>query len=410
MSVIWIINQYGGIPRVGIQGRHYQFASRFSKLGHEVTLFSAKYHHHKRYDAASTDVKREKPMPGFEVVWLNSINYKSANSILRFINWFVFAINLLFFRPRDLKKPDLIYYSSLSLIGSIAAEILSKYYRIPYIYEERDIWPLTLVEIKSVSRRNPIVVFLNMIQSRAYRNADLVISPLPGLRNYIRSKKIQENDFLWVPNGCTDVEKNTINLQENNISKLIKRSKFSVGYVGSFGRANRIDVLLRAAQIIQDKSDVQFFLFGSGALIDEHKKFVSDNGLRNVHFLGTVDRSFVPEIYRLVDVCYLGWGDYKMYDFGVSANKLSEYMFHGKPVLHSYSGGYDFVSMSGGGLTVPVCDPKLVADALLKFENLPRSELTNIGLNGMQFATKNFDYDIIFDNLIRKLKEKSWVR
>ena len=409
MSVIWIVNQYGGIPRVGIHSRHYQLARRFADKGHSVFLFSANNHHHKACDGKSRNIERENVQFGFDMVWLFTLQYKSSQSIIRFINWFVFAFSLFFLRPRNIPKPDVIYYSSLSLIGSVAAELISKFYGIPYIYEERDIWPLTLHEIKSVSRYNPIAVFLSLIQRRAYRKADLVISTLPGLQDHIRSKNIVENSFLWLPNGCTELTPIVLSDADQRILKKIKTSKFSVCYVGSLGRANRIDILLEAARILRDQPDVEFFLFGGGVLCEEYKVFVRENGLTNVHFLGPVDRSLVPEIYSKVDVCYLGWGDYKMYNYGVSANKLSEYMFFGKPILHSYSGKFDFVEQSGGGITVPACDPKAVATGVTKLQQLSNANLMKMGQNSSDFAERHFDYDLIFEKLNQTLKNKSWI-
>ena len=409
MSTIWIINHYGGIPRVGIYGRHYQLAARFSEIGHEVVLFSARNHHHKRDENDTQDIIEETVAPGLRMVWIYTMKYHSAMSILRFLNWFIFAFNLLFFRPSSLPRPDIIYYSSLSLIGSISAELISKFYCIPYVYEERDIWPLTLIEVKSLSRFNPLVALLNCIQNRAYRKADLVISTLPGLQDHIRAKNIIEKDFLWLPNGCAEVKAAPIKERERAIIQDLQSAKFSIGYVGSFGKANRIDILLNAAKILQYKSQTEFFLFGSGASLSHHKEFVEKHNLTNVHFFDTVDRSFVLEIYRCVDVCYLGWGNYKMYDFGISANKLAEYMFYGKPVLHSYSGGYDFVKQSRGGITVDAGSAENVAKGVIDLEKLSKDRLEKLGRNSAEFGAKNFDFDMIFNNLNDKFSKNKWI-
>ena len=181
MAVIWIINQYGGIPRAGIHGRHYQFAKRLSSSGNKVYLICASNHHFLNHKSVLNHNRIETVSENRSVLWLRTINYSNSNSLMRFMNWFVFALRLLFIKTDgEIQKPDIIYYSSLSLIGSISAEMLSKRYGTPYIFEERDIWPMTLTEIKSISHKNPLVLFLQALQIRAYRKADRIVSPIPA--------------------------------------------------------------------------------------------------------------------------------------------------------------------------------------------------------------------------------------
>lgn len=403
MAVIWIINQYGGIPRVGIAGRHYQFAKRLSENGHKVYLICGSSHHHQNKEERRRRKKTEVVAENFSVVWLKTLQYNNSNSPLRFANWFVFALKLFFLGTRKIEAPDIVYYSSLSLVGTLSAEFQSKRFGVPYIFEERDIWPLTLKEIKSVSRHNPFVVFLQMLQDRAYKRADLVVSPIPGVVEHIKQRKIGAQDFLWLPNGCNQPPSKELSDYEHKVLEEIKSCDFSLGYVGSFGNANRLGVLLEAAARLKDISSVEIILIGSGALHEEHKKFVIENGLTNVKIFDKISRSAVFECYKLFDVCYIGWGNYKMYDFGTSANKVSEYMSAGRPILQSYSGQFDIVESSGSGITVDADCPKSVSDGIQKFASMDKAKLEEMGLNALKCADEDFRYDSISKRLMEKI-------
>lgn len=396
MAVVWIINQYGGIPSAGISGRHYQFCTRLSKCGHKVYLFSASYHHHLNVRATTCiKPKLERVDKDFFMVWLKTFRYKSSNSFGRFANWLVFAFNMLFGRPKDICKPDIIVYSSLSPIGALSAELLAKLYKVPFVFEVRDLWPLTLQEIKSISRYNPISVALQIIQDRAYRKADLVISSLPGIGDHINSRNIVGKEFLWLPNGSSSPDDTKINAEDFSVLNSLDRDSFTVGYAGSFGHANHIDVLLEASKYLLKRPNIKIVLIGAGALLEDYKQYILDHSLTNVEIYGRMSRNAVLEAYKMFDVCYIGWGDYKMYDYGTSANKMSEYMSAGKPILNRYSGRYDFVKENGCGLSVCSNSAREVADAIIKFDTMTASELETMSENSLKFAKNTFDYDEI---------------
>jgi glycosyltransferase involved in cell wall biosynthesis len=313
---------------------------------------------------------------------------------------------MVFGKPKGICKPDIIIYSSLSPIGAISAELLAKFYKVPFVYEVRDIWPLTLQEIKAVSRKNPVSLFLQLLQDRAYRNARLIISSLPGVGTHIDSRNIFNKEFLWLPNGCGLPEKLDANEKELDVIKSIDKDLFTIGYVGSFGYANRMLVLLEAAKYLLISPNIKIILIGSGSLLEEYSQYIIDNSLTNVSIFGKMSRNSIFEAYKKFDVCYIGWGDYKMYDYGTSANKLSEYMIAGKPILNSYSGKYDFVKENNCGITVDSDCSKDVANAILQLYSMQSCDLDAMGENALRFAKNTFDYDDIAKTLeCRLLKE-----
>ena len=83
------------------------------------------------------------------------------------------------------------------------------------------------------------------------------------------------------------------------------------------------------------------------------------------------------------DVCYIGLTADPLFKFGVSPNKLFDYLISGKPVLYGIdSGKFKPVERYDAGLTVPAEDPQALADAIRRIHAMPEQERRRMGENG----------------------------
>ena len=170
------------------------------------------------------------------------------------------------------------------------------------------------------------------------------------------------------------------------------------------GNANNVDALLEAAVLLRDFTQIKIVLIGDGALRSKHEKFICDNGLDNVRIFNKVSRYAVFQAYNLFDVCYIGWGDYKMYEYGTSANKIAEYMSAGRPILQSYSGKHDIVADTQCGITVRANCPLSIANAIKKLFETDDDEMRRMAENALSKAHEIFDYDKITSILEKDIR------
>ncbi|HRV05220.1 MAG TPA: glycosyltransferase WbuB, partial [Candidatus Ratteibacteria bacterium] len=105
----------------------------------------------------------------------------------------------------------------------------------------------------------------------------------------------------------------------------------------------------------------------------------------------------------LFDVCYIGWRDKNLYRYGVSANKLFDYMYSGKPILHSFNGKGDIVQITNCGITVKAENPEAIADGIMKLYNMSKEERKKLGENGKNYVVKYFNYEFLAGKLSRVL-------
>jgi glycosyltransferase involved in cell wall biosynthesis len=100
----------------------------------------------------------------------------------------------------------------------------------------------------------------------------------------------------------------------------------------------------------------------------------------------------MPALLELVDACFIGWQKKALYRFGISPNKVLDYMMAGKPIIQAAAEGNDLVSLSNCGLTVPSENPSAIAAAVKELMNYPLSEREAMGLRGRQYVQLHHDY------------------
>ena len=402
-KTIWIINQYASTPEYGYAGRSFYFAKELASKGHKVYLITASYTHLLIKPPTVSENFTVQDINGFKLVWVKMPEYATAHDKKRILNWFLFSHKIKQL-PTILKcAPDAIMYSSPSLVGYLGAKKLAKKCKAKLILDIRDIWPLTLIKIGNISPYHPFICLLSFIEKKAYLGSDVVVSNLKYAVKHMTSLGMNPNKFTWIPNG---VDLNEVEKPEplpQVYLDLFPQNRFIVGYTGTFGLANDISTLIAAAALIQQKdSDISFVLIGSGREKEELKQGIQSLGLKNVTLLDPISKKQVQTALHHFDVLWVGAKKTDLYDFGVSPNKLFEYLFAQKPIIYSIeSGDFKPILEHNCGVQTPAENPHALAEAILHLKQLPVSTRNQLGANGLNAAQTNYTYQ----NLTNKLEK-----
>lgn len=390
---IWIINQYTSTPETAYGGRHYYFATSLARLGYNVHLIGASYTHFlKEPIHVEGDFKIEEIQENFSFVWIKVAQYPEAHSKKRIANWFTFAWKLP--KLQDvLPKPDVILYSSPSLVGYLGAEKLAKKLNVPLAFEVRDIWPLTLCELGGYSASHPFIKLLQWIEKRAYKNSDFVISNLKNSYEHMQSLGMNTSKFTWIPNGFLKEEvENAEPLEARTIEQLPK-DKFVIGYAGTFGVANALDSLISAASQLTQYPDIAFALVGQGKLKADLQNQVTKLGLENIYFVDAIPKVQVQSVLQTFDVCYIGLTKDPLFRFGVSPNKLFDYLYSGKPIIYAIDSGlYTPVADAQAGIQIEPENAQQIVKAVLEMYNMTPEQRVEMGRNGHKEAVNSYEY------------------
>lgn len=387
---IWLICQYAGSPTMGMNYRPYYFAREFIALGHRVTVVSGSYSHQfqRLPELSSTYTKAE--VDGVPYLWIRTPRYASSSDPKRALSWAVFAARLATLPRRGLDKPDVIIVSSPAPYPIFPAARLAKRYGAALVFEERDLWPLSLIELGGYAPSHPVIRLTQAAEDFALRHADLVVVPLPNAFEHFRTRGLKAERFLHISNG---VEESAALLSVAGASADQPADRpFTALYAGSFHARNSAMVFIQAARLLAERgSAVRICFIGKdGGGLAAMK--AAAQGLGNVEFLEAVPRTAMARVLATVDVCLAATRASGLYRFGISLTKLFDYMAAAKPVVLSTNASGDLVSAHGFGLTVPPEDPVAVARALDCLASMPRAELTAMGDKGRKELLASYTY------------------
>lgn len=401
-KTIWIIHQEGSTPDTGMGGRHYYLGEELAKLGYKVYLIVASYCHTMRKPPLIKDkFLIEKREDNFYFVWVKVPPYKGAHSKQRVINWFLFAWRIqLLKKYLTGVKPDTILCTSPPLVPFLGARRLAKYFNTKLVFEVRDIWPLTLIELGGYSSFHPFIMLMQWIERRAYRDAEIVISNLKYSVEHMQSKGMNPSKFYWIPNGFSLTEVSHQSCLPKKIAAQLPSNKFLIGYAGTLGLANCLEHFIQAAYLLRNNSEISFVLVGEGDYKDKLKQEADDLNLNNVHFIDAVPKAQVQAVLACFDVCYISLKKQNLFKYGVSPNKLFDYFYSGKPIIYGVdSGRYRPVHDNQAGIEIEPENPEAIKEAILQLFEMPAEQRNELGYNGKNFVLEQYEYG----NLAEKL-------
>lgn len=407
MKTFWLINQYSSTPETAMGGRHYYLAQELAKKGHQIYVIAGRYSHLLRKPKQFNEKYLiEQIAPNFSFVWVNLPDYQEAHNRQRVINWFKFSWALKSLPLVFSSRPDIVLYSSPSPIGYLGAKFLANKFKAKFIFEVRDIWPLTLIELGGYSPKHPFVRFMQWIEDRAYKKSDFVFSNLFNAVEHMQTRGLNREKFHWIPNGISLSEVMNSEPINTEISSQLPNNKFIVGYTGTIGVANAIDDLIDAAKLLSEHSEIHFVLVGSGKEKENLAQKVSDLKLKNITFIEAIPKKQIQSMLNIFDVCYIGWQKNSLYRFGIAPNKLPEYLFAGKPIIHAFSGKGDIVERAKAGLTIDAENPEFIVNAILQLYHLPAHERQAMGERGREYVLQHLDYSKIATKLEKIVLQK----
>ncbi len=386
---IWLINHYALTPEQAGGTRHYDIASELIRRGHDVTIIASSFHYAtfnemKNYPEQS-DFLIEM-IDGVRFVWVRTKPYQ-GNGIGRVRNMLEFTWKLRHLRELELRKPEIIVGSSVHLFAVYGAYRLAKHYSVPFVMEVRDIWPQTLIDM-GVSKWHPFVLLLRWLEPFLYRHADMIITLLPRAVEHIETFGIDPRKIIWVSNG--------VDMRPTENVPAVQRlnpKQFNVLYTGTMGTANNLEVLIAAAERLKALKDITITLVGSGplkAVLEQKAAHLS-----NVTFLSPVPKIEIPQLLKESDVLFVGLKDLPLYRFGMSMNKVFDYMGAAKPIVFASNVPENPVQKAQAGIIVAPDDADSIANALQTLYNDTIEVRESMGHNGLSYVKEHFGIDII---------------
>lgn len=358
-------------PEMGAPAaRTYEHARHWAALGHEVRVITGFPNHPTgiiRPEYQGYFVKRER-VDGIEL--LRTWVYCAANKgfFKRVLNFLSFFLSSFVLGSLMTGRPDVVVGTSPQFFCAVSAYLLSVLKRAPFVFEVRDIWPQSAVELGAL--RNPLIVkALEAIEMFLYRRARLIVVVAESTRPYLLSRGIPAEKIRIVPNGIDAGYLESAVATPVEIREQYGLSdRFVVSYIGTHGMSHALDTVLKAAAKLQEDDSIVFLFVGEGAEKDNLKRMAAELGLKNTIFVNEQPRGRLLAFYRASDVSL---APLKRLDIfrKVLPSKLFELMGTGCPVICSVEGeAAALVEKSGGGICIEPENAGSLVEAIMRMK------------------------------------------
>lgn len=415
---IWILNHYAGSMYWAKGGRHYYLAKYLIQNGYKPIIFASNIKHGtgERYFEYKGLFHIEKDKEsGITFVFVKSCSYKD-NGNKRILNMIDFYRNIK--RTSNaiiptLRNPDIIYASSVHPLTLVAGIQIAKKNHIKCISEVRDLWPESIVVYSKKFRpKGFIIKGLYYGEKWIYKKSDALIYTMAGGRQYIINKgwdteqggPVKLEKVYHINNGV-DLEKFDKNIKDYFYEdpELDDRGIIKIVYTGSIRRVNNLGIILNAAKSFLHKN-VRFLIWGTGDELERLKERVIEEGITCVKFKGVVEKKYIPSILSRADINLVHWETSSILKYGVSYNKLFEYLAAGKPIFSTVAPGYSLIKKYKCGIEAKNDSEKEITRSLNHLIDLDQDKKIELGKNARR-ASEDFDFKALTKSLINIIED-----
>lgn len=391
---ILYIHQYFKTPEEGGAIRSYYLAKGLVEAGHKVTMITS--HNELTYKKMLVD--------GIYVHYLPvpySQDFSKWKRIQAFL-WFAWYACL---KAPLFKHADRVYATSTPLTVGLTALYYRWRYRIPYLFEVRDLWPEAPIQM-GVFRNRWLKNYLRKWEKRIYHQARALVALSPDIERHIR-RIVPRKPIYLIPNmaDCQFFRKSEPNIYHE--VQFGVEDKFVVTYFGAIGKVNHLEYVLAAAEACQRKglSGVHFLIVGQGSELPRLKKIASKQKIGNVSFVDHQNKYGLLSVLNVTDAAYISFADCPVLQSN-SPNKFFDALAAGKMCVTNTPGWIaQLIEDNRCGIYTPPQQPEQFVAQIAPFVT-DRSLLDAYQSNARALAEREFAKERQIEILQNALKQE----
>jgi len=301
-------------------------------------------------------------------------------------------------------KQDIIIATSPQFFVAVAGYVISRIKRIPFIFEVRDIWPESIIQL-GIMKNKFIIKILESLEIFLYRRAIHIVGVAESTVKILNNRGIPSEKISIIKNGV-DLDLFDQRVDGNLLrSKLNLNEKFIISYIGTLGLSHALDTVLDTAKILTKNDKIRFLFIGEGA---EKKNLIQKArslNLDNVVFLDQILKDELPEYYAISNMVLVTLRNLPLFKC-VIPSKIFEIMAMAKPILISVEGESQNVVVENAKAGISVA-PENAQDLARQIIQIHENKelLYTLGGNGRKFVERYFDRNKLADRYLKLIQD-----
>jgi colanic acid biosynthesis glycosyl transferase WcaI len=370
------------------------FARALAGRGHDVQVLTGypNYPGGRIYEGFKVRLFESTEVQGISILRVALYPSHDNSAFRRLLNYTSFAISAAVIGPFAVRRAEVMYVYHPPASVALPALLIGKLRGIPIVYDIQDLWPDTLRATGMVNSK--ILLWLVEKWSQlTYRGVDRIVVLSGGFKKALVARGVPESKIEIIHNWSHEDLILPILKSESLAQNLGLADRFNILFAGTMGKAQGLDAVISAAEILRHGyPKIQFVLVGGGVEVDRMKRLVKDKALTNVVFLPRRPPSEIAGILMLADVLLVHLRKDPLFRITIPS-KVQTYLSVGKPILVGVEGdAAEIVTKAKAGVAYDPEFPSELADACVRLYQLPKSDRDQMGINGRSYYQDHLSF------------------
>jgi glycosyltransferase involved in cell wall biosynthesis len=396
MKILILTQWYPPEPALQLQ----ELAQTLQTSGHEVMVLTGfpNYPSGTLYPGYRLRWRQRETVAGVPVLRVSLYPEHGRSGAGRVLNYVSFALSSALLGPWLLKRPSVIFVYHPPLTIGLPAFVLSRLWRVPFVYQIQDMWPETLSATGMLT--NPQVLrWVGQFARWVYARAKSILVISPGFRCNLLDKGVPASKVHFIPNWVDTETYHPAEPEPELAAELGLAGRFNIMFAGNVGEAQGLETVIEAANLLRHLRDIQFVIVGDGIALPGLQQAAQVRNLSNVRFLGRYPDHAMSRLYALADVLLVHLKDDPLFRITIPHKTLA-YLATGKPILAAVSGdAADLITNEGAGLACPPSDPVALAETVHRFRALGPDELCRMGKRGLAVVQEKYKRPMVISQI-----------
>lgn len=346
----------------------------------------------------NNEINREK-INDIEVIRIPIYPNHSTSLVGRLINQISFLISGIFV-IKKLTQFEIIFATSPPLTVGLLGFIIAKVKQTPFIFEVRDLWPESAIQVGLI-KRSWFTATINNLQSYLAYKSNCTIALTNGVRDGLKKEaknKTRGNLNISVIRNGVD----TFLFKPNNKTQK-KRNNLKVGYIGTLSLIHGVEIIIKTALLLKDYN-IEFHIIGDGVERQKIIRMIKKEKINNVFIHDPVPKPEVPKVINNIDIGLVTVKNLKFCEGTVPA-KMFEYWACAKPIILAVKGeAEEIAKQAKGAICIQPENAHEMFMAIIKLKDDKKLRL-RLGKNGRKHVQNNSSILLMTNKYLKSFRK-----